>query len=167
MSSKWGLLRMANWEKIRHEWVSGSDDVTFAALAIRFKIKRTTIAKRASRESWMRDRKAYRQQVDAEAIQIAKKHDILSFSDRITEDLRIYDQVVGKGVADMSGIYPDGVDPKKGQRVYPPTLLVAMRDRRKLYEHVYGKEPIPDQTYEVGLNLIGFDMSKILGKKFD
>lgn len=161
---------MANWQKIKHAWVTGSDDVTFAALATKYKVKRGTICYRAAKERWSLDREAHRSQVERAARQKTLQEQIQDMVEGTVEDFTIYEQLIALGLQDVTGRYgdskdgrtADSKDAKRPIKIYAPTLLTAIRDRRKLREWVHGEEPVPDETHEVAFKLVGVDMSKIL-----
>ena len=50
----------ASWEQVKHEWVTGGDEVTFKALAAQHGLAADTVARRAKRDGWRDQRSGYR-----------------------------------------------------------------------------------------------------------
>jgi hypothetical protein len=146
---------MANWEKIKHEWITGSDDVTFRTLAVRYKAKRTTISKRASRERWMADRRSFRRQARREARQTSLQDEIQGIREGAIQDYSMYEQLIALGLQDVTGRYSDPKDAQRAMKIGAATLLTAIRDRRRLREWVHEeKEPVPDQNLNLALAIL-------------
>lgn len=155
---------MLPWQKIKSEYIMGDDDVTFASLARKHKVRSGTIGKRAARKKWKELREEHRAELQQDRIEASKKFNLMTMEELIEGDIRRCDRIVAKGMADMSGVYPKGVDPKQGKTVSTSEMLTAMRDRRKLYEWIYGTDPIADTAHKFDFNVVGCDMSKILAK---
>ena len=156
---------MANWQEIKHAWITGSDDVTFAVLAKRYKVRRGTISSRAAREGWSDQRETHRNQVESAARKQTLQAQIQGIVEGTVQDYDILEQFVAKGLMDLTGNYPANVDPKKGIKVFPATLLTALRDRRRLREWVHGEEHIPDDVAECIIKVMGVDLSKFPKKE--
>lgn len=155
---------MVDWVALRNEYIVGGNRVTHRSLAIKYGLKENTVDKRAERDGWTQFRKEYREGVTAEVLQVAKAFDVDTMEKKLKDDAVIFKRLKAKGISDVFGVYPEGTK-ARGQILKPRDLLAVMQAERKLIEFVHGEEPMPDQVHRVGLKLVGFDLSKLLGKK--
>lgn len=58
-----GGPRKADWDKVREQYVTGGDEVTWASLAVEHGVSRETVHTHAKEEGWGEQRKEYRQGV--------------------------------------------------------------------------------------------------------
>jgi len=136
---------MTDWLAIKNEYVVGSDRVTHRSLAVKYGLKDRTVDKRAQREGWTQLRKEYRDGVSAEVQQVAKTFDIDTMEKKLKDDARIFKVLKPKALADVTGTYPEGTEPK-GQILKCTDLLAIMKAESNLIAYVYGEEPVPDQV---------------------
>jgi hypothetical protein len=135
-----GVKSDVNWQQIMDEYVIGNDSVTYQFLADQHGVKADAVRQQAARYKWSLKRAEYRHSVSQSITKEAHDRQLLRTMEELdSQDLTILETGIVKALEALKG----GDIPLTFQ-----SLLNAMKDRRKIYETVYGTERRPDKVVE-------------------
>lgn len=132
-----------DWQELEDRYIYGNDMITHQYLADKYHIPANRISKHAAKYQWTQKRNGHRQNISEKRSEMAEEFAFKTMEQINKEDLTILENYIARA---LQGIVA-------GAPVQPSTGLSAMQLRRKIYEKILGIDHLPDQVFDMSVDV--------------